>query len=94
MRLILRPARKIAASASRIAPIPVWRAKPANFRVGGADSLFVDVRGSYGGSRSSGTDGALQVDTLYRIQNEGHACDDPNFKRTIVQPAATSRPGA
>jgi putative lipoprotein len=59
---------------------------------GGADSLFVDVRGTYGGSRSSGTDGALQVDTLYRIQNEGHACDDPNFKRTIVQ-AGGNEPG-
>lgn len=50
-----------------------------------AAKLFVDVRGSYSGGQASNTDGKFEVDTLYRLQSEGHGCDDPNFKHTIVQ---------
>lgn len=58
----------------------------------GASSLFVDLRGSFSGSTAAGTDGKLEVSKLYRLQNEGAGCDDPNFKRSIVR-AHGNEPG-
>ena len=42
--------------------------------------LFVDLRGTMGPAKVRGTDGKLEVSRLYRVQNEGPGCDDPNFK--------------
>lgn len=50
----------------------------------GSAALFADVRGQFEAS-SSGRAGQLQVERFYRIQREGPACDDPNFKRLILQ---------
>ena len=58
----------------------------------GAGKLFIDALGSYSGGQASNTDGKFEVQTLYRLQNEGHGCDDPNFKQTIVQ-AGGNEPG-
>ncbi len=46
----------------------------------GAQGLFVDLRGTMGPAKVRGTDGKLEVSRLYRVQNEGPGCDDPNFK--------------
>ncbi|MGI0745170.1 COG3650 family protein [Pseudomonas aeruginosa] len=46
----------------------------------GAQGLFVDLRGTMGPAKVRGTDGKLEVSRLYRMQNEGPGCDDPNFK--------------
>ena len=45
----------------------------------GAQGLFVDLRGTMGPAKVRGTDGKLEVSRLYRVQNEGPGCDDPNF---------------
>ncbi|XEG74076.1 hypothetical protein QA447_07540 [Pseudomonas sp. abacavir_1] len=58
----------------------------------GAGKLFIDARGAYSGGQASNTDGKFEVRSLYRLQNEGHGCDDPNFRQTIVQ-AGGNEPG-
>lgn len=58
----------------------------------GGKTLFADLGGSFSGSTASGTDGTLDVSRVYRLQHEGHGCDDPNFKRTIVH-AGGNEPG-
>ncbi|YCH20615.1 hypothetical protein M1D96_16030 [Pseudomonas sp. D1-3] len=50
-------------------------------------ALFADLRGLMGSTPISGADGAMQVGRVYRLQPEGHGCDDPNFKRTLVRAA-------
>ncbi len=50
-------------------------------------ALFADLRGVMGSTQVSGADGAMQVGRVYRLQSEGHGCDDPNFKRTLVRAA-------
>lgn len=67
-------------------------ARDARELFGDGAKLFADVRGRYSGGQSSNTDGKLEVDTLYRLQNEGPGCDDPNFKHTIVK-ASGNEPG-
>ena len=57
-----------------------------------AGKLFIDARGAYSGGQASNTDGKFEVRSLYRLQNEGHGCDDPNFRQTIVQ-AGGNEPG-
>lgn len=47
-------------------------------------TLFADVSGNLDGSKVSGADGQLNLTRLYRVQREGHACDDPNFKRQML----------
>lgn len=47
--------------------------------------LFADLRGTLGGSQAADVDGELTVKRFYRVQHEGHGCDDPNFKRLIVR---------
>ncbi|TBU94678.1 COG3650 family protein [Phytopseudomonas dryadis] len=51
----------------------------------GSGPLFADVRGRLGASQLSGSDGQLELSRVYRLQLEGHGCDDPNFKRTILR---------
>jgi putative lipoprotein len=58
----------------------------------GATSLYADLRGSFSGSSAQGTDGKLEVAKVYRLQNEGSGCDDPNFKRAVVR-AHGNEPG-
>jgi putative lipoprotein len=43
--------------------------------------LFADVRGRIVG------DGQLDLETLYRVERSGTACDDPNFKLLILRAA-------
>ena len=47
-------------------------------------TLFADVSGNLDASKASGTDGQLNLTRLYRVQREGRACDDPNFKRQVL----------
>ena len=42
----------------------------------GGKTLFADLGGSFSGSTASGTDGTLDVSRVYRLQHEGHGCDD------------------
>ncbi len=61
----------------------------------GADhgaSLFADLRGNLGSSEVRGVDGQLSLDRLYRLQGEGHGCEDPNFKRQLLR-ASGHEPG-
>lgn len=52
---------------------------------GGRTSLFADLGGQLGGSQSQGNDGRFEVSRLYRLQAEGHGCDDLNFKRLLLR---------
>lgn len=52
---------------------------------GGKGPLFADLRGSLGTSQVVGADGQLNLSQLYRVQREGHACDDPNFKHLTLR---------
>ena len=52
---------------------------------GGQGALFADLRGKLGSSQASGADGELALGRIYRLQAEGHGCDDLNFKRSIVR---------
>ncbi len=55
-------------------------------------TLFADVSGNLGASPAAGTDGQLNLTRLYRVQREGHGCDDPNFKRQMLR-ASGHEPG-
>ncbi|KAB0500006.1 hypothetical protein [Pseudomonas vancouverensis] len=47
--------------------------------------LFADVRGRV--VAGSGGDGQLDLQTLYRVERSGKACDDPNFKQLTLRAA-------
>ena len=49
----------------------------------GSTVLFADVRGQFEAS-PSGRAGQLKVERFYRIQREGPACADPDFKRMTL----------
>ena len=51
----------------------------------GKGKLFADVRGKV--VSGNGADGQLDLETLYRIERSGTACDDPNFKLSILRAA-------
>jgi putative lipoprotein len=51
----------------------------------GKGTLFADLKGTLSAGKESGTDGQINLSRLYRIQSEGHGCDDPNFKRLNVR---------
>ncbi|MNQ51114.1 hypothetical protein D3C85_650820 [compost metagenome] len=57
----------------------------ANLSADGPGTLFADVRASMGPSQVQGADGQLNLQTLYRLQREGHGCEDPNFKRLLLR---------
>ncbi|KAB0484967.1 putative lipoprotein [Pseudomonas reinekei] len=46
--------------------------------------LFADVRGRVVAGNG---DGQLDLETLYRVERSGTACDDPNFKLLILRAA-------
>lgn len=48
-------------------------------------TLFADVRGTLAGSDGSASDGTLNVQQLYRLEQSAGACSDPNFKRLLVR---------
>ncbi|WP_236211100.1 COG3650 family protein [Metapseudomonas otitidis] len=50
----------------------------------GPGPLFADLGGQLGASKA-GADGQLDVRRLYRLQREGHGCDDPNFRRLLLR---------
>ena len=52
---------------------------------GGKGVLFVDLAGRMVASQVAGTDGQIDLTKLYRIQREGHGCDDLNFKRQTLR---------
>ncbi|HBX57543.1 COG3650 family protein [Pseudomonas sp. UBA2684] len=58
----------------------------------GPGPLFADVRGRLAASQKAGVDGQLTLSQVYRLQREGHACDDLNFKRTTLR-AGGHEPG-
>ncbi|MBU1331715.1 MAG: hypothetical protein KJ884_17350 [Gammaproteobacteria bacterium] len=51
----------------------------------GATQLFADVRGQLGGTPQAGVDGSLDVSRVYQLNHEGPGCEDPNFKRLLIQ---------
>ena len=51
----------------------------------GQASLFADLAGRLGGSQGKGNDGRFEVSQIYRLQGEGHGCDDLNFKRLTLR---------
>lgn len=50
----------------------------------GHTQLFADLRGELSASSAKNIDGNLAVSQLYRLQGEGHGCEDANFKQTLV----------
>lgn len=57
----------------------------------GQAALFADLAGRLGGSQGNGSDGRFELSQLYRVQGEGHGCDDLNFKRLALR-ASGSEP--
>ncbi|WP_271411338.1 COG3650 family protein [Pseudomonas sp. Q1-7] len=57
----------------------------ANLAADGPGPLFADVRASMGATSVPGADGQLDLHTLYRVQREGHGCEDINFKRLLLR---------
>jgi putative lipoprotein len=51
----------------------------------GQSNLFADLAGQLGGSQGKGSDGSFEVSQVYRLQGEGHGCDDLNFKRLTLR---------
>ncbi|BAN47344.1 COG3650 family protein [Metapseudomonas resinovorans] len=64
----------------------------ANLSADGPGPLFADIRAAMGATTVPGADGQLDVRTLYRLQREGHGCDDLNFKRLLLR-ASGNEPG-
>lgn len=50
----------------------------------GDGQLFADLRGRLGASPVASSDGQITLSRLYRLQNKGPSCDDPNFKQTVL----------
>ena len=51
----------------------------------GHSVLFADLRGTLSASAENNHDGALAVSQVYRLQGEGHGCEDANFKQTLLR---------
>lgn len=51
----------------------------------GKGTLFADLQGHLVASKVPGNDGQIDLTRLYRIQNQGQSCDDPNFKRLTIR---------
>ena len=51
----------------------------------GPSCLFADLAGRLGGSQGKDNDGRFEISQIYRLQNEGHGCDDLNFKRLTLR---------
>lgn len=47
--------------------------------------LFADLRGMPASANPGTTDSPLVVSSFYRLQSEGHGCDDPNFQKLLVR---------
>jgi putative lipoprotein len=48
------------------------------------DRLFADLRGALSLAKTGG-DGQLNLTRIYRLQREGHGCDEENFKQLILR---------
>jgi putative lipoprotein len=55
------------------------------------DRLFADLRGVLSQAKPGG-DGQLSLTRLYRLQREGHGCNEDNFKQLILR-ASGHEPG-
>lgn len=51
----------------------------------GKGTLFADLKGQMEASKVQGTDGQINLTKLYRVQREGQACNDLNFKRLTLR---------
>lgn len=57
----------------------------ASLAAGGKGSLYGDFKGHLDSSTQAGVDGQFSITRRYRVQGEGHGCDDPNYKRVRIQ---------
>ncbi|AGA86025.1 COG3650 family protein [Stutzerimonas stutzeri] len=55
------------------------------------DRLFADLRGTLSQAKP-GVEGQLSITRIYRLQREGHGCDEDNFKQLILR-ASGHEPG-
>ncbi|MEB0122713.1 hypothetical protein QN391_18750 [Pseudomonas sp. CCI1.2] len=53
-------------------------------------TLFADLRGRFDASKTSGTDGVVNLQQLYRVERSATACKDTNFKQLIVHASGNS----
>jgi putative lipoprotein len=51
----------------------------------GNSTLYVDMRGQLQASTQKGVDGLFLPSQVYRVQAEGHGCNDINFARTVLR---------
>ena len=51
----------------------------------GHSALYVDMRGQLQASAQTGVDGQFLPSQVYRVQAEGHGCNDINFVRTVLR---------
>jgi len=51
----------------------------------GNSTLYVDMRGQLQASAQKGIDGQFLPSQVYRVQAEGHGCNDINFARTVLR---------
>jgi len=57
-------------------------------QAGGEHPLFADLGGVFGSSSDKqGVDGRFETGRLYRLELEGHGCQDPDFRRMILRAA-------
>ncbi len=59
--------------------------------VGSDDRLFADLRGTLR-QPDPGIDGQLALSRVYRLQREGHGCNDEDFKHLLLR-ASGNEPG-
>ena len=50
-----------------------------------ATDLLANLLGCRPAPTATGSDGRFEVSRLYRLQGEGHGCDDINFKRLTLR---------
>ncbi|MCQ4294545.1 hypothetical protein NAU58_03035 [Pseudomonas stutzeri] len=55
------------------------------------DRLFADLRGALSQAKTGG-EGQLALTRIYRLQREGHGCNEENFKQLILR-ASGQEPG-
>ena len=68
-----------------IEPTDVFAEQARMLMAGNSKPLFADLSGTPEAFDPTIEEGRLRVSKVYRLQREGHGCDDPNFKQLLIR---------
>jgi putative lipoprotein len=89
-QMLLQPCAEARSFSINGARAEVLRRQSAALLDGQQRELFADLRGTLHASKQA--DGGFAVTQIYRLQSEGHGCNDQNHSRLLLR-ASGSEPG-